>query len=77
MAEPQYFKKTITDPDAPARLRGLDIYMVLKDGDSLTFEANIPDDATDQEKAYLEQHIDELVSKLREELSHLIGYRRS
>lgn len=45
------FKKTIDDPNAPPRLKGLVVTAVLTSG-RLEFQADFPDDVTANELAY-------------------------
>jgi len=56
--------KTIDDPNAPIRMRGRSITIKLTEG-RITFEANVPDDMTEDEQTYLSEMIDAYVADLR------------
>jgi hypothetical protein len=61
------FRRTIDDPNAPARLKGLLVTATLVEGDkgSLTFKIDMPDDPTPNEIGYFRWFIGETVDKLK------------
>ena len=59
------FRRTITDPNAPERLKGKVIEAILAKG-RFTFNIDLPDDPTPQELGYFRWSVGELVEQLEE-----------
>lgn len=60
------FTHTISDANAPERLRGLVVKAILTEA-RIDFEIDMPDDPTPNELAYLQYFTGELMSKIRDE----------
>lgn len=66
--------KTIDDPRAPERLRGKTVTLLIDEvGRTLSFEVDLPDDATPDEIGYFKWSVGEFVDGLRERFP-FIGY---
>ncbi len=71
-------EKVIDEPNAPARLVGKVIKVMIDEvTDKMTFKVEVPDDITAQEKGYLDWFIGEFVDRLKEEVPGMIGDKTS
>jgi hypothetical protein len=69
--------KTIDDPNAPARLRGKAVTILLDPASrTLAFEVDMPDDPTPNEIGYVEWSVGEYLDALRPQFP-FIGEKRS
>jgi hypothetical protein len=77
MAIDRVYTKVLDEPNTPARLKGKTLTATVEVGKAIEFSCEIPDDATANEKGYLEWYIGELTDKLKAAAPGVFGENKT